>query len=476
MVTRLLIAVFLALAVSLGCKEQSTPEKPLKPESQDQKGQDQKGQDQQGQNQQGQEQQAPALEKDEELELLISEFLEEKASWKERMTTWQPDVFYIWEGKRVLPTDGLSPSNASYFEGKMPSENPARAYFLILHLLLNRRHYQLSALIAEMPEGKEVAWEFCISWGWELMKANDYAEAKRLFEIIARAEIALNQKEEARFGALLARVMVCPDAPLGDDDVALFAGRWTYCMERKTIEFFRSTSPVYPYAKVASEVLFSKATAHLMVADMIFLAGGSSGQRLTVWQTGIAFLESNAPDYAQRPDLIPIYATLSRRFQKAIAWGNIVEGEYKEAKKIFESVQTLDAIEKSELRLARAFINFRDDPSLEIIYAQFPDMSWPGWPDYWLGGKKFSFYRIARREERRETIESVCLQNPEIRTCLILLDTFCLLGQKDTARQLLSLIVREYSDNAEVKALCIEEDKEIPRDVYAESQIWEKLD
>lgn len=432
-------------------------------------------QDEPGREQQQRDQKQPAEQKlgqGNQLQEIVKE-IAAGGDWKTRLENWKPDVFYVWEGKTFTATDGLAPVNAVYFQEKISRENPANAAFLLLHLLLREKRYPLlgTVIATTSPADQEIAWDLCLAWSWEMVRRSDWQEAGKLFESVLKIEtgLAVRQQKESVMGMSLCALMSKPGVDLSDEILATVPEPgWQYYLERRPIDFFRVSSPAHA-CEMLKEKAFSEFAARLVLVDVFFVAGDMCRNSAAVWQTGCDYLKAAAKDAG--PEWAPLCAALDSRFRRAIAWNQALEGDTSTAQKFFASAQG-DA-EKADAELAMAFMEFSDNPSLESVEIESIQKTWP---HYWLGGRQFSFYRLPQRQVRKELIERACAQESNLYKYLVLLDAFCLTGQKDWAKHLLGLIVDRYREHADIVKLCVEEEKEIPKDVYAESQIREQLE
>lgn len=88
--------------------------------------------------------------------------------------------------------------------------------------------------------------------------------------------------------------------------------------------------------------------------------------------------------------------------------------------------------------------------------------------------KKIHFYRVPSRIKNKKNIEKIC-KDKDHRIYLTLIDVLCILGDGRAAQSLLGELVTRYQKK-HIKNIYLEEQQYIPKDVYTENQIWEKLD
>ena len=102
-----------------------------------------------------------------------------------------------------------------------------------------------------------------------------------------------------------------------------------------------------------------------------------------------------------------------------------------------------------------------------------PHFTWLTQHSYWLGGKPISLLVEKRRPQK--AWQKVLQKNSQHKVYLVLLDTLCRLGEGRSAYALLGTLMSDFED-ADLISLYEKEDKNIPKDVYAENKIWEKID
>ncbi len=423
------------------------------------------------------------------LGLAAASFLADLPTWKKHVETWQATSVYHWQGKSFTLSDGLSKNAAEYVTSHLGQGHPSRTFFLLLHFLLSQHQYvTLPRLIAAMPE-KELAWEMSLSFAWAQVKGGHYSDAADLFAImlapspLARSDITPApqvtpaQCQEAWWGLCLSKVAQQPDA----SDVAAVTKEqkflptgWEYQIERQVFDFFRPGTPIARH-RDAGQQIFDKCDKRLVVqfllCDMMFVVGSQARNRLDLWHKGMTLLRQlTSPQ--ELAELQSIRNDLGQRLELAIAWDNWISGRNEQARATFKKFAANPGIWQHEGLLGIALLAWKEDASLQDLADKFPVTSWPA---YALGGREFSFYRLESRKPRTAAIDALLAKEPEHKTYLILFDALCLLGDGRAAYQLLGHIVAEYSDPA-VKQIYLEEQGNIPKDVYAQNQIWEKMD
>lgn len=398
--------------------------------------------------------------------------------WPERLKSWSPEGFYSWEGKTHTPTEGLPEACRAYLAERMPPGNPGRACFLVLHALMTigrceaipafaARLDEIAPAEGDRPAASLVAREFCLAWAWQKTRNGEFEEAQKLFGSSASGAKG-DVEREAKQGGLLARIIRRPDASIGAEDAAAFGTDWVTRMDRREIEFFRESSPMAACEASLRGRPASAETAAILLADMLFSLGGASRNRTHIWRQGLEFLKHRS----LQGEFSGVRKALDARFLRALAWGKLLEGNPGEAKRAFEEMSGAESSGDQEAKLGLAVIAFMEDPSLQRV----DESAGADWPHYWLGGRKFSFYRFPAREKRRESMESACSKTPRLRGYFTMLEALSLLGFNTSARHLLGLVMERHRFETDIEALCVEAGREVPRNVYAESQIWEQLD
>ena len=401
------------------------------------------------------------------LGMAICRLLTANDQWPTSMGKWTIGSRGYWQGQTFTVLEGLAPSVRLHFEKKLAATGHDCGLWLLLRLALRHRHYPiLPRIIARIEEG-ELAWRYCLAFGWSLLKDNSYSAASLLFDSLLRTSASGKTcHEEARYGLVVARIL---ENGQKQQIISLPRG-WRYRLDLSAIDFFRPGSPMHEYQENLTRLPFP-VVAELVLADSLYILGGKAKNKIDVWERGDRYLEA-----AECPaTLTAIYSCCRTRFRLAMAWRYLITGSRENARRIFTGCLKAGNIERQwqwEARLGLALLAFKQDQELEAASALLA--GWQPGRHYWLGGKKFDFYRLSGRARRREAIERMC-DDGKHRIYLTMLDALCLLGDGRTAQTMLGNIVAASGDST-TKEIYLAEEVNIPIDAYAENQIWEKPD
>lgn len=390
-----------------------------------------------------------------------------KQPWEKEMESWKPQGRGFWAGKSFIALENIPLEKREYFHPLLRKPDFPLAHFLLLQLLfMHQRLECLPTVICNMREYQKEAWDFVLMTAWAKARKEDFAQATSIFAIVqGQSSLTPAQKEEARQGLALMPVLASPRSA---SEVAFPESRELY-LELQPIDFFRASSPLSAYeGKITDGNLLSS----MRMVDLLFLFGGISNNPLSLWQKGLEFLEARQSEF-DKLHQEAAYQTLRMRFLFSMAWIAFLQENFEAAEKQF-SLGLADSQSQpleEEGKLGLALLSWKKGASL--TEAQNPLLSNAWEESYWLGGRKFSLYRIAERESRRQEIEKLCEQKQH-RLDFIFLDILLLLGDGRSAHQLLDQIVSEYPE--EIHTVYMAEEQNIPKDPYAENQIWEKLD
>lgn len=413
--------------------------------------------------------------------LLAAAFLAELPEWKNHAEKWPAATVYHWDGRSFSLADGISKNSADLLGARIGHDHPARGYFVLLHFLISQRRYEtLPRLVAAMPEN-ELAWDMTLASAWTQLRSGRYADGAELFSSMLvqtldapSPQLSPAQRQEAWWGRLVGNLVqqAEPKAP------AIGKGQqpagWQYSVERHDFDPFRAGTPLAAHRQVGQKLLDQgerQMMARVILIDLLFVLGSQASNRLDLWNKGLvlASQEASSPSVAEATALCQ---DLSRRFELAIAWDNWVSGRSEQARATFKFFATTPGAWQSEALLGLALLSWKEDAALQELPEKFPLVSWP---NYCLAGREFSFYRLEARKQRTNDIDALIAKEPEHKTYLALFDALCLLGDGRAAYQLLGRVIAEYNDPAS-KAVYLAEQANVPKDVYAQNQLWEKMD
>lgn len=393
---------------------------------------------------------------------IVCRLFDKQSSWEEKINLWKPETRGYWHGKSFTTMETIPLDRRDGFYEIMKREDIPLAYFLLMQFVLLEGHeHFVSSIIEKMPLHKNLAWDLALLSAWENLKQKQGNEGESLFEIIYQNAISPEQKEEAACGILLGNFF----APEKKKEI-LFPSGWDYRMDLKKISVFRSSSPIHDF-QVTLEKTNLSLQQSLIFCDILFTFGGFLPDPVPVWEKGLDFLNESKGKFTEENQ--KLYDASRKRFWSAIAWFYWIKGDLEKAGKNF-IFETHDGKKEKE-DIGQALIAWKQDISLSDIAKQFSSAQWK--EEYFVGGKKISFYRLASREKKRAEIEKLW-NDPLHKIAFILFDIFCLTGDGRSAHILLDQIVSEFPEN--IYSLYMAEEENIPKDPYAENQIWEKLD
>lgn len=406
---------------------------------------------------------------------IVSSLLAQTSSWKNAVSDWHPGLCYYWQGKAFTFTDGL-PSHGDALAQSFPPEHPAHRYFLLTNFLLQKQHFAVIPLVLQEIEPATAGYEFCLSYGWETLKQGRlHLPLLKLLEDWGRKrDMPPELREEVAAASLIAKILDKPDLTWNEGELNQVT-TWQYRLDRQVLDFFRANSPAQRYAKSCQNLPWAPQRAELLLADMLFVLAGRSQQRIPLWNKGLRFLQTRSPNTYRITPYAELHQLLTNRFYSASAWDNFTVGDPTHAMKIFENLAAAKEVQwQQEAKSGLTLIAWKkEEIGLEELSNSF---IFTTWPNYFLAGKQFDFYRLPSRQERQELIEKMVTQQPEHRSYLVLFDTMCLLGEGRLAQLLLQGVVAQYSGNADIPKIYLPEQENIPKNVYAQNQIWEKND
>jgi hypothetical protein len=376
--------------------------------------------------------------------------------WQNYLSNWSVEERYFWQSQSFDAVDGLVGKNLEYFRS-LPLTPEDKKLFFVLHFLIQQKHHPFIQTVAKkLSENKD--WKnFCLAHAWGKLIQGKYQEGIQIFQSIM--DVMPEKATDIEQGILMGQLLL-GKMPKNIPWQKLPTKKYSFGVIYK--EVFRSSSPIQPIAKASDKNL-----QMLTFIDSIYTFGKLTQQSNHVWQTGINTIDG-------WEDFSPQWAQLTKqRFFAAISWQHLIAGNYPEARKGFEELSSNENEHlQKEGELGLAILYWKEEFSLDEIDNNIGK----SWPIYWLGGKKFNFYRIQDRLHRQKEIDQLANTKGEHLSYLILLDVLCLLGDGRSANSLLSNVIENHTNTANTKQLYMAEQNYIPKDSYAENQIWEKMD
>ncbi len=367
---------------------------------------------------------------------------------------------WFWRGLSYDFLENLSQLHQEYFKGYTKAADFPQEEFVVLHFLLQYKHWQhITEVIAKYIHPR-LSWDFCILQAWQHLKQSNFAEAKAIFELCSNATTQI-QHWEALYGlgliAILENPQQIPSISLPPEP--------QYVLELRTIPLFRASSPLTMHQKLLEEN--TDDWQPILLSDLLFRFGAISNQQIFVWKQGSLFLETL--QQMGNPHLSPVYQTLNHRIQSSIAWHYFTRGEFEFAKAIFAQFKTQPW--QQEAHLGLALLNWKQGQHTSELLQSLEnvEIDW----DYWLSGHKIAFFRLENRRQSMDEIQTLG-QKKQLRFAFILLDTLCLLGDGRSAHAFLGDVL-ELVPKTQQQFYLLEQ-ANIPQDIYAENRIEEKLD
>ena len=394
---------------------------------------------------------------------IVCRLLDKNSEWEEQIKLWKVGTRGYWHGMSFTVLESISLDKRDDFDEVLKKTDIPFGHFLLIQFLLLEGYENSIPLVVEkMPSYRNLAWDLLLLTAWQKLKEKQGNDREALFDLIYQNAVSPEQKAEATYGILLGNFfspenkkdVICPDA-------------WEYYVDLKKISFFRSSSPISVYQEFLTKSSIALQSP-LVFCDLLFTFGGYLSDPVPVWEKGILFLESHKPK-EDVSNLKAVCDCLKKRFSHAMGWSYLMKGDFENAQKHFLLESQDGKKEKEEIALA--LIAWKQGTSLVDIVKQFSPTSWK--EEYFLGGRKVSFYRLPSREAKREEFQKLW-NDPIHKIAFLFLDIFCLTGDGRSAHILLDQIVSEFPE--EIYSLYMAEEENIPRDPYAENQIWEKLD
>ena len=356
--------------------------------------------------------------------------------FKEKIDTWDVGRLYYWKGYSLDPFSEIPVSYQQKFQNTSPHK-----LFHILDLLLETGHDKSIKLFLQTYPQPNLQ-TFILAKAWYALENNSYNEAQRLFSFV---DIDNEHLLTRQSGILLTKVLLKKQVTPSDlKDI----------MANK-------------YFFIANKQVDIDANEQSIVGNMLFHFGVMAKHSIPIWEQGKTFVAQNANSISQEA-----HDDYLQLFSLATAWKLFTKGDLESAKQNFQ--QIINNKKKlsrfCEAHLGLAVIQWMQEEDYEELH---PHFSWLKQHSYWLGGKSISLLSEKRRPQ--EAWQKVLEKNSQHKVYLVLLDTLCRLGEGRSAYALLGNLMSDFED-ADLISLYEKEDKNIPKDVYAENKIWEKID
>ena len=387
-------------------------------------------------------------------------------AWQKSLEKWKPGVRYYWDGKSHSILDGISTKQGKYFLEIIEKQKEVRPKLFVLSFLLKEKHLGMIPFFVMNFKNADIAWELCLAAAWQKIKQGKNGQASSLFDLAKQSNLKKELKSEVSYGSILAKVLM--GIRLRFQDKRALKGKTSYKIGKNKVDFFRDYSTLTQYKSS-----LTKLPVEFLIADMCFVLGRNSSKRRFIWQKGLRFLGRHKKKFSG--EKAEIYQCLMDRFKIAMSWSYFIIGKYNESQKIFKTfvVDKAKKIWHDEAQLGLCLISWKQESDLEDIVEKYKPISWPS---YGLGGRKISFFRTTIRDKNRKAIENLCKKQTKHQIYLVVLDALCILGDGEASKKLLADVMEQVAKNPDVQSLYLAEQVNIPKNVYAENQIWEKLD
>lgn len=353
---------------------------------------------------------------------------------------WDIDRQYYWGGRSFDPSETISLNNIEQFNQKKISYKKLH----VLDFLLETGNDDAIKILIKQKKNYLLN-EFVLARAWFSLKQNLYAESQHLFSLVNDS----NQNSSCILGLLLIDVLRGQDE-IPEAIVQSFVLKDCYSLDQEQI--------------VLSKKKLNNITSETLIADMIFHLGVSTKHAFPILERGIQFVTQNKEKISESTDYLEL-------FSLAQGWLVFSKGNLNNAKKIFEVIvaKKNSTPRYFEAHLGLAIIYWMEEEDCEELRKHF---FWLKNNVYWLGGRKISLFSKKRSHANwQKSID----ENRKNRENLVLLDALCRLGEGRSAHAFLGYLVDEF-ENQKTLLLYEEEEKNIPKDVYAENKIWEKID
>ncbi|BBM83664.1 hypothetical protein [Candidatus Uabimicrobium amorphum] len=357
-------------------------------------------------------------------------------AFQEKIDAWDVGRLYYWKGYSLDPFAEIP---ASYQQKFRDVGN--HKLFHVLDLLLETGHDKSIQSFLQVYSQSNLQ-TFIVAKAWYALENNSYDEAKRLFSLV-------NDDKQHRLirqsGTLLTKVLLKKQVTSSDlKDII------------KNKYFF-----------IANKKIELEVNEQSVVGNMLFHFGVMAKHSIPIWEQGKTFIAQNANDMSQEA-----HDDYLQLFSLATAWKLFTKGDLTSAKQNFQKIvaNKKKLSRYCEAHLGLAVILWMEEEDYEEVHSHF---TWLNKYSYWLGGKSISLFIEKRRPQK--AWQKVLQKNSEHKVYLVLLDTLCRLGEGRSAYALLGTLMSDFED-ADLISLYEKEDKNIPKDVYAENKIWEKID
>lgn len=407
-----------------------------------------------------------------QLGAVLCGILANDSHWTEKWESCKLQQRGSWQGKFFTYLEYITPVREQYFRQHSSDQTLPAREFLLIQLMLQENHIQFLPQVIKNTRQPALLWDFCLLVSWDWIKQGKFAQAQTVLAVCKQNATPIQAQESDDgieiIGILQDRI---PASLTGSANTALQSPRrLEYSLELHPLQLLRPTSPLFAYEKAIQS--HPEHWKNLILADQLFCIGAGAKNHAFFWSQGTKFilaLENSAPS-----DMKPVYHAQLCQLNVAMAWDSINQGDLSEAQAIFEKyLDSKGTPWYQEARLGLAILAYKQGKPLSELLPELEDVE-IGW-EYWLGGNKISFDRLAERKTWQAPLEKDKIARP-CQTALILFDVFCLLGEGYHAKTLLAQIAKIPSPHPISNPILKMEEANIPQDSYSVCRIWEKLD
>ncbi len=411
---------------------------------------------------------------------IISLLRNSDGDWQKQLSISGIIEHGYWQGKAFSYSQYLSESNIKHLQQKFITELANSKELVIVAILtqhfcenyLTNEEYS-KAILAILQNSStgikqntltiQYLHEYCLFLGWQLLRLGYSHAGFYLFSSLSLYDPIL--KKECQYGMALAQIL---DPTLGNISQN-FVDSLEFNFETRSISLLRTSSILQEYETAIKKN--KEQWKDWTLCDMIFMLGATAPKPFEIWQEGYNFILSQISKHPAEAQIIS--DNLQSRFEMAIAWSNFVRDNLTQSIEIWTRYEkNLDAKWQQESKLGLALASWRMGQNLAEIAPKLNNINLEA--DFFLAGYKVSFYRYTHRQANKTQFENLCL-NEEIKIGFLLMDVLSILGDGRGAYSILGHIIQLQPD-LQYQSLYEAEENNLPKDPYAENQIWEKLD
>ncbi|WP_372369054.1 hypothetical protein [Candidatus Uabimicrobium sp. HlEnr_7] len=358
------------------------------------------------------------------------------SNFKAKINTWHIERLYYWQGHSLDPLDEIPTSYQEYFRQLQIEDY--KLYHILDLLLETGQDQSVQNFLQSFPQARLK--NFIVAKAWFALQSNLYDEAHRLFNMVNA-----NKDLTIKSGILLTNILL--KKPVSSSDLKSIKDKKQFYIANKQV-------PINDDEKS-------------IISNMIFHLGVVAKLSIPIWEQGKAFVSRNKKNIQEEA-----HNDYLQLFSLAVAWKLITKGNLSSAKQSFQKIinnkKKLSRFYEAHLGLA--IILWMEEEDYEELH---PHFTWLKGNNYWLGGRSISILLKERRP--KQMWQKLLQEHSEHKAYLVVLDTLCRLGEGRSAHALLGTLMSDF-ENADLISLYEKEDKNIPKDVYAENKIWEKID